>query len=171
MENFRERADKHDFVINEPGVEHRPVSAEKMTESQDDVWADLQQYAAKNLPAEDNIMSAEELAAMPEGQSMAVLKMEAIRQLKGFERIQAIGGIEKYLDDTEEKWQGKRSAMEAQSSRKIEELGGVLGKVKRMVSSSRRHVWTTANEIQQAIKVVDTYRARKKELLDRKKAN
>ena len=168
MENFEQKKFDHGFTARESAAGSNVVDK---PESEDDVWADLQQYAAKNLPTEDNIMSTEELAAMPEGQSMTVLKMEAIRQLKGFERIQAIGGIEKYLDDTEEKWQVKRSAMEAQSSRKIEELGGVFGKVKRMVSSSRSHVWTTANEIQQAIKVVDMYRARKKELLDKKKAN
>ena len=141
------------------------------SENQDDLWAELQQYAAKEVPKEDDILSVEQLSAMPEGESILALRMEAVRQLKGFERIKAIGGIEKYLDDSEEKWQGKRGAMDAQSSRKIDELGGVVGKIQRLVSTSKRNVWTTANEISQAIKIVDDYRAKKKALLDRKKSN
>lgn len=148
-----------------PPIENLVLSDDEQNEQ----WKDLQQFATKEIAPEDDILSDAELAAAPEEQILLSFRAAATRGLKNLERIQSIGGIDKYLDAPEEVWQGKRDSMDAQSSERIKELGGVMGWMKRRNDENRQKVWVTANEIRKAIEIVDTYREKKRALSERKK--
>lgn len=168
MENY-ESEHKKDFTPKAAPKEE--VSAEFADVDNDDQWATLLQEGIGKKVQEAERLTDSELLALPEEQRLEVLRSEAVAQIKNTDRIQSTGGIDRYLDAPEEVWQGKRASMDHQSSSKIDKPGGIFSffKSKPKNDAHEQRVLQTAQEIRQAIKIVDEYRAKKIRLQEKGK--